>query len=123
MQYYFTNYPAPIQDRTCPNCHHVFEKRHQRNKHLKTKCSQRHECVVCSRLLKNEYSLRVHMQSHEVADILVLLLCKMRYPLLLEMKGGLSKLNFGKCQHCSQFFAVEQTKMPYLLSVSLKGLR
>ncbi|XP_045137590.1 histone-lysine N-methyltransferase PRDM9-like isoform X2 [Portunus trituberculatus] len=54
-----------LEDRTCPNCHHVFEKRHQRNKHLKTKCSQRHECVVCNRLLKNEYSLRVHMQSHE----------------------------------------------------------
>ncbi|XP_071547186.1 uncharacterized protein [Panulirus ornatus] len=54
-----------LEDRTCPNCHAVFEKRHQRNKHLKTKCSQRHICVMCGGVLKNEYNLRVHMQSHE----------------------------------------------------------
>ncbi|XP_042230779.1 uncharacterized protein LOC121872173 isoform X2 [Homarus americanus] len=55
-----------LEDRTCPNCHMVFEKRHQRNKHLKTKCSHQHSCVICGGVLKNEYNLRVHMQSHEV---------------------------------------------------------
>ncbi|KAK8746001.1 hypothetical protein OTU49_017217 [Cherax quadricarinatus] len=53
-----------LEDRTCPNCHMVFEKRHQRNRHLKTKCSQRHICITCGGVLKNEYNLRVHMQSH-----------------------------------------------------------
>ncbi|XP_045600743.1 uncharacterized protein [Procambarus clarkii] len=54
-----------LEDRTCPNCCMVFEKRHQRNRHLRTKCSQRHICVICGGVLKNEYNLRVHMQSHE----------------------------------------------------------
>ncbi|XP_037786036.1 zinc finger protein 37-like [Penaeus monodon] len=54
-----------LEDRTCPNCHEVFEKRHQRNKHVKTQCSQLHICDTCGSVLKNEYNLRVHMLSHQ----------------------------------------------------------
>ncbi|KAK3860459.1 hypothetical protein Pcinc_033486 [Petrolisthes cinctipes] len=60
-----SNLHPNLEERTCPNCHQVFEKRHQRNKHLKTKCSQRLTCSVCSRTLKNEYILSVHMLSHK----------------------------------------------------------
>ncbi|KAK4295837.1 hypothetical protein Pmani_031623 [Petrolisthes manimaculis] len=60
-----SNLHPNLEERTCPNCHKVFEKRHQRNKHLKTKCSRRLTCSVCSRTLKNEYILSVHMLSHK----------------------------------------------------------
>ncbi|XP_068227215.1 zinc finger protein 732-like [Palaemon carinicauda] len=65
LQNHRTSMHPNIEDRTCPNCHMVFEKRHQRNRHLKTKCSKNHTCGVCGRVLKNEYNLRVHMQSHK----------------------------------------------------------
>lgn len=52
------------EDRTCPRCYQVFEKRHLRNKHLITKCSQQVVCQVCGAVLKNKYNLMVHMKSH-----------------------------------------------------------
>ncbi|XP_066942594.1 zinc finger protein 41-like isoform X2 [Macrobrachium rosenbergii] len=65
LQSHRTSMHPNIEDRTCPNCKMVFEKRHQRNKHLKTQCSENHTCGVCGRVLKNEYNLQVHMQSHK----------------------------------------------------------
>ncbi|XP_076046172.1 uncharacterized protein LOC143028242 isoform X2 [Oratosquilla oratoria] len=60
-----SSYHASVEDRTCPVCGLVFEKRHLRNKHLKTQCSKQHKCEECGAVLKNIYSLNDHLKTHQ----------------------------------------------------------